>query len=147
MTHMLSRRIAPILILVQVAYIAMLETLFALGPDTAELDHTNPSASSGILYTAVIVAVVLTMAGGAALLALDKARTGTPRAVRTAWLAVLALGELAIAAVFLVSITGQAIGPDALIGSAAIALCGCIAYACATELRTLFRPAPTDAHS
>ncbi|MGX1887645.1 hypothetical protein [Streptomyces sp. NPDC055287] len=147
MTHVLSRRIAPILILVQVAYIALLEIVFTLGPDTAELDHTNPSGSSGILYTAVIVAVVLTLAGGAALLGLDKARTGTPRAVRTAWLAVLALGELAIAATFLVSITGQEFGPDTLIGTAAIAMCACIALACATEVRTLVRPTPADAHS
>ncbi|MBT2511672.1 hypothetical protein J7I98_39030 [Streptomyces sp. ISL-98] len=147
MTHMLSRRIAPILILVQVAYIALLEIAFSLGPDTAELDHTNPSGSSGILYTAVIVAAVVTMAGGAALLGLDKARAGTPRAVRTAWLVVLALGELAIATAFLTSITRETFGPDTLVGTAAIAMCVFIALACATEIRAFFRHAPADAHS
>ncbi|MGX1887793.1 hypothetical protein [Streptomyces sp. NPDC055287] len=39
MTHILSRRIAPILILGQIAYITLLEIAFTLVPDTAELDR------------------------------------------------------------------------------------------------------------
>ncbi|MEU1037817.1 hypothetical protein ACFYP4_28950 [Streptomyces sp. NPDC005551] len=145
MSHMLSRRIAPVLILVQLAYVALLEAMFALAPDTAELDHTDPSSSGGILYAAVGVAVVLTWAGGAALLGLDEARTSTPRAVSIVWLAVLALGEVAVAVAFLAKTAGEAFRPDALKVIAATATCMSIALACATELRTLVRPSSAGA--
>jgi uncharacterized PurR-regulated membrane protein YhhQ (DUF165 family) len=147
MTQMFSRRIAPVLVLVQLAYVALLEAMFALAPDTAELDHTNPSSSGGILYAVAGVAVVVTWTGGAALLGLDKARTRTPRALSVAWLAVLALGEVTVAVAFLAKIAREAFGPDTLSVVVATAMCISIALACAIELRTLVRPASADASS
>ncbi|GAA2518900.1 hypothetical protein [Streptomyces gobitricini] len=148
MTHLLSRRIAPVLVLIQVAYVALLEIAFStLGPDTAELDHTNPSASGRLLYAAVIIGALIVLVGGAVLLGLDKARTACPGAVRTAWLAVLAIGELAIASTFLFHMAKETFGPDTLIGTAAIVVCGLIAFACASEVRVSFRRSSADAQS
>jgi hypothetical protein len=145
---MLSRRIAPILILMQISYVALMEIAFTvMVPDTAELDHTNPSASGRFLYTAVVIAVLITLAGGAALLGLDKARTRAPRIARTAWLVVLAIGELAIAGMFLASIARETFGPDTLIGLIGIVMCASITVASACELRTSLPPRSADARS
>ncbi|MFJ3222235.1 hypothetical protein ACIPJS_02550 [Streptomyces sp. NPDC086783] len=147
MTKTFSRRIAPILVLVQLAYVLLLEAMFALAPDTAELDHTNPSQSGGILYAMVGVAVVLVWAGGAALLGLDNVRARAPRALSTAWLAVLALGEVAVTVAFLAKIARETFGSDTLSVIAATAVCVTVALACVVELRTLVRHSPVDATS
>lgn len=148
MMHMLNRRIAPVLVLIQVAYVALLEIAFTtLTPDTAELDHTDPSTSGRLLYTAVIIGVLITLTGGAALLGLDKARNACPTAVRTAWLAILPIGELAIAGTFLFHMARETFGPDTLIGTAAIAMCGLIAFASVREVLSAVRTSAVDAHS
>ncbi|MET7438572.1 hypothetical protein ACFYQQ_21355 [Streptomyces sp. NPDC005496] len=147
MRRILGRRIASVLALVQLAYAVLFEAMFALAPDTAELDHTDPSSSGGMLYAAAGIAVVVTWAGGAALLGLHKARTCTPRALSAVWLVVLAFGEVAVAVTFLAKMTREAIGPDMLVVAAATAMCLGVALACATELRTLVRPSSADAAS
>lgn len=145
MMHMLSRRIAPVLVLMQVAYVALMEIAFStIGPDTAELDHTHPSTSGRLLYAAVIIGVVVALAGGAALLGLDRGRKALPRTVRTVWLAVLTIGELAIACTFLAHMVTEPIGPDTLIGTAAIVICALIAFAGASEMRVSTGRASTD---
>lgn len=143
--HMLSRRIAPVLVLMQVAYVALLEIVFStIGPNTAELDHTHPSTSGRLFYAAVVIGVVVALAGGAAILGLDRVRRAVPGTVRTVWLAALIAGELAIACTFLAHMVTEPFGPDTLIGTAAIVICALIAFAGAREMRVSAGRASAD---
>ncbi|WP_406423519.1 hypothetical protein [Streptomyces sp. NBC_00842] len=148
MTTTLVRHIAPILLLVQVAYLALLEVAFTvLPPDTAELDHTDASAVNMALVRGITLAVTIAMTGAAALLGLAKIRTRAPRPIRIVWLVGVALGEVAIAVKALLSILSQNVGPDtaigALIGTAALT----IAAACVAELRSAAHITQRTAHA
>lgn len=136
MTSVLSQRVAPALLLLQVAYIGLFAVLITtLSPDTAELDHTENSALDTAFYAAALLAIVVALVGAAALLALEKIRSRTPRAVRVGWLGVVALGQVAIAARAMINVLGQDPGPDIVFGVVmAVAALG-IAAACAIEVR------------
>ncbi|MER6633286.1 hypothetical protein ABT301_34570 [Streptomyces sp. NPDC000987] len=136
-------RVAPVLLLCQVAYVALLEFAFTfLVPDTAEIDHTGPSPSGTALYASAVAVALLAMTGGAALLGSARARAGTPRALRAGWLIVLGVGELAIAVAFLKAAASGASGPDMLIGlPAAVASCA-VAWSCLAETTALVRGTP-----
>ncbi|MFI6063333.1 hypothetical protein [Streptomyces sp. NPDC051286] len=136
MTDKLSRRVAPVLLLLQVAYVAMLTVAFTvLPPDTAELDQPDASTVETAFVPVATLGIIVALAGAAALLGLEKARTRSPRAVRAVWLALVALGQLAIAAKALLNVLSQTPGPDTIIGAGMIAVALCIAVACAVEVR------------
>lgn len=148
MTSTLSRRVAPVVLLVEVAYVALMTVAFTvLPPDTAELDHTGGSAVEAVVYAAAMLGVVLALVGAAALLGLERVRTRAPRAVRVAWLALVGLGQVAIAVKALVNVVGQDAGPDTVIGSVMVAAALCVAAACAVEVRGAFHMTGRDAHA
>jgi hypothetical protein len=140
---MFHRRVVPVLLLGQVAYVALLEFAFTfLVPDTAEIDHTDPQTSGTVLYLVLVAAAVLAMAGGAALLGSAQVRDRTPRALRVGWLILLGLGEVAIAVMFLRAVVTGALSPDTLIGVlASVASCA-VAWSCLTETSTVLRGTP-----
>ncbi|MGW4818422.1 hypothetical protein ACWEP4_05425 [Streptomyces sp. NPDC004227] len=143
MMTMFHRRVVPVLLLGQVAYIAMLELAFTfLVPDTAEIDHTDPGTSSAVLYAVLIAVALLAMIGGAALLSSARISEKTPRALRAGWLILLGLGELAIAAMFLTPVATGASGPDTLIGVLASVLSCAVALTCLTETSATLRRTP-----
>ncbi|MFJ4967292.1 hypothetical protein [Streptomyces sp. NPDC088755] len=85
MKRLLIHRIAPVLLLLQVAYLGFFVLLFALRfPDTAELDHTDPSPLAHTLVNGLLLAFVLLAVGGAALLGREDVRARVPGGVRTA---------------------------------------------------------------
>ncbi|MEV6507803.1 hypothetical protein AB0M61_17025 [Streptomyces sp. NPDC051642] len=143
MMTMFHRRVVPVLLLAQVAYVALLEFAFTfLALDTAEIDHTDPDTSGTVLYAVLVVVAVLAMAGGAALLGSARVRERAPRALRVGWLALLGLGEVAIAVMFLRTVATGASGPDTLIGVlASVASCA-VALSCLTETSTVLRGTP-----
>ncbi|MFG3504790.1 hypothetical protein ACGF5F_04665 [Streptomyces sp. NPDC047821] len=148
MTSTLNRRVAPVLLLVEVAYIALLTVAFTvLPPDTAELDHTAASALDAVVYAAATLGLVVALAGAAALLGLERARARAPRAVRVAWLSLVGLGQVAVAVKALVNAAGQDLGPDTAIGSVMAAAALCVAAACALEVRGAFPVTGRDAHA
>ncbi|MDX3615095.1 hypothetical protein [Streptomyces europaeiscabiei] len=135
-TSVLSQRVAPVLLLLQVACIGLFAVLITtLPPDTAELDHTDTSALDTALHAATLLAIVVALLGAATLLALEKIRAGTPRAVRAGWLGVVALGQGAIAARALINILGQDPGPDIVFGVVMAVTALGIAAACINEAR------------
>ncbi|MGW5969498.1 hypothetical protein [Streptomyces sp. NPDC055186] len=156
MIRFLARRIAPALLLLQAAYEGLLQLAFlTLWPDTAELDHTDPSGFSP-LNAALVVLTLVGLTGGAALLGLERVRSWAPRVLTVTWLALLGLervrswaprvltvtwlallglGQTVLAAVALAT-TGSPAGltpPIALLFAAA---CAMVAVACALTLRT-----------
>jgi hypothetical protein len=135
MISVLNRRVAPVLLLLQVAYIGLFTLLvMVLPPDTAELDHTDP-APWNPSYAAILFGIVVALVGAAAILALDVIRARAPRAVRVGWLGAVALGQLVLAARALVDVRDQSPGPDMVFGVAmAVASLG-VAAACAVEAR------------
>ncbi|MDW8804130.1 hypothetical protein P1P68_04810 [Streptomyces scabiei] len=135
MISVLNRRVAPVLLLLQVAYIGLFTMLITvLPPDTAELDHTDP-APWNASYAAILLGIAVALVGAAAILGLDVIRARTPRAVRVGWLGAVALGQLVLAARALVNVLGQSPGPDMVFGGAmAVAALG-VAAACAIEAR------------
>ncbi|GEC06571.1 hypothetical protein SSP24_42260 [Streptomyces spinoverrucosus] len=136
MTDKLSRRVAPVLLLLQVAYVALLTVAFTvLPPDTAELDQPGASAMETAFVPVATLGIIVALAGAAALLGLEKARTRAPRVVRVVWLALVALGQLAIAAKALLNVLSQTPGPDTGIGAGMIVVALCVAVACAVEAR------------
>ncbi|WP_329537053.1 hypothetical protein OG568_51820 (plasmid) [Streptomyces sp. NBC_01450] len=143
MMTMLHRRVVPVLLLAQVAYVALLEFAFTfLALDTAEIDHTDPQTAGTVLYAVLVVVAVLAMAGGAALLGSARVRDRTPRALRVGWLALLGLGEVAVAVMFLRTVVTGASGPDTLTGVlASVASCA-VALSCLTETSTVLRGTP-----
>ncbi|WP_406130593.1 hypothetical protein [Streptomyces sp. NBC_00989] len=143
MTTMFHRRVVPVLLLAQVAYVALLEFAFTfLALDTAEIDHTDPDTSGNALYAVLVVVAVLAMTGGAALLGSARVRERAPRALRVGWLALLGLGEVAVAVMFLRTVATGASGPDTLIGVlASVASCA-VALSCLTETSTVLRGTP-----
>ncbi|MET7600703.1 hypothetical protein ACWERY_31940 [Streptomyces sp. NPDC004082] len=136
MTTMFHRRVVPTLLLGQVAYVTLLELAFTfLVPDTAEIDHTAPDTSGTLLNSVLVAVAALTMIGGAALLGSSRVRDRAPRALRVGWLAVLGVGEVAIAVMLLGSVATGASGPDTLIGVlASVASCA-IAWSCLIDWR------------
>ncbi|MFE9849508.1 hypothetical protein ACFYPN_11935 [Streptomyces sp. NPDC005576] len=143
MTTLFHRRIVPVLLLAQVAYVALLEFAFTfLVPDTAEIDHTDPDTSGTVLYAVLVAAAVLVMAGGAALLGSARVSGRTPRTVRAGWLALLGLGEMAAVVMFLRVVVTGASGPDTLIGVLAGVACCAVALSCLTEATTGLRGTP-----
>ncbi|MFE9311624.1 hypothetical protein ACFYM5_28835 [Streptomyces sp. NPDC006706] len=135
MIRFLTRRIAPALLLLQAAYEGLLQIAFlTLGPDTAELDHTDPSGFSP-LNAALVVLTLVGLTGGAALLGLERVRSWAPCALTVTWLALLGLGQTVLAVVALAT-TGSPAGltlPIALLFAAA---CATVAVACALTIRT-----------
>ncbi|MFJ5103975.1 hypothetical protein [Streptomyces sp. NPDC088554] len=135
MIRLLTRRIAPALLLLQAVYAGLLQIAFlTLGPDTAELDHTDPSGFSA-LNAALVALTLVGLTGGAALLGLERARSWMPRALMMAWLGLLGLGQTALAVVLLAT-TSSPVGltlPAALLVAAA---CATVAVACALTIRT-----------
>jgi hypothetical protein len=142
MTTVFHRRVVPVLLLGQVAYVALLELAFTLVPDTTEIDHTDPSTAPAVLYALLVAVALLAMIGGAALLGSARVRERTPRALRVGWLTLLGLGELAIAVMFLKTVATGASGPDTLIGVlASLASCA-VAWSCLTETGAVLRRTP-----
>jgi hypothetical protein len=144
MKNALTHRVAPILLLMQAAYLALLEFAFAfLAPETGEIDHTEPAGSSGIVYALVVGAAFLGLIGGAALLGSVQARARTAgRPLRVVWLALLGLGELAVAGMFLKSIVDESVGPDTVIGMLAIVISCGVGICCFDESRKAIRRTP-----
>ncbi|WP_405809711.1 hypothetical protein OG524_08665 [Streptomyces sp. NBC_01520] len=131
-----DRRVVPVLLAAQLAYVALFGLLFALsGPDTGEIDHTAPSATDDALFTGALLAMLLLGAGGAVLLGWEKARTRTPPAARSVWLGVLALGEIAVAVAFLDASLQESFGPDTVVAGLAVAASAAVTLTCATEIR------------
>ncbi|MET7828964.1 hypothetical protein ABZT23_30360 [Streptomyces sp. NPDC005386] len=143
MMTMFRRRVVPVLLLSQIAYVALLEFAFTfLVPNTAEIDHTDPNTSGTVLYLVLVAAAVLTMAGGAALLGSAQVRDRTPPALRVGWLILLGLGEIAIAVMFLRAVVTGTLSPDTLIGVlASVASCA-VAWSCLIETSTVLRGTP-----
>ncbi|MEE1771765.1 hypothetical protein PUR34_27315 [Streptomyces sp. JV185] len=144
MGRLLRHRVAPALLIAQIAYIAFIGLLLS-GPDTAEIDHNAPSVADDVLTTGLLLLVVLVMGGGAALLGRKEARAWAPPAVRGAWLGLLGLGEIAIAAAFLNAARQESFGPDTVVAALAVAVSAAITAACAGEARHALRspgPAP-----
>ncbi|MGW5369692.1 hypothetical protein ACWER6_33850 [Streptomyces sp. NPDC004009] len=143
MMTMFNRRVVPVLLLVQVTYVALLEFAFTfLTPDTAAIDHTDPGTGASALYAVLVTVTLFATAGGAALLGSAHVREWTPRAVRVGWLTLLGLGELAVAAMFMRNVAAGASGPDTLIGVlASVASCA-IAVSCLTETSAMLRGTP-----
>ncbi|MFE7231066.1 hypothetical protein ACWCRF_32010 [Streptomyces sp. NPDC002405] len=135
MIRFLTRRVAPALLLLQVAYAGLLEIAFlTLGPDTAELDHTDPSGFSP-LNAALVVLTLVGLTGGAALLGLERARSWAPRALTVAWLALVGLGQTVLA----VESLATAGSPEGFNLAGALlfaAACATVAVACALTIRT-----------
>ncbi|MER5363483.1 hypothetical protein [Streptomyces sp. NPDC002785] len=146
MNHLLNHRVAPALLIAQIAYIALFGLLFALpGPDTGELDHTEPSTTGDVMFTGLLILTVLAMGGGAALLGWKKVQAWAPPTAWAAWLGALGLGEIAIAVAFLNAALQEPFGPDTLIAALAIAVSMAITLTCVGEVRRHLRspkPAP-----
>ncbi|WP_371622623.1 hypothetical protein OG245_06730 [Streptomyces sp. NBC_01116] len=135
MTSLLARRVASVLLLLQVAYAALLQIAFlTLGPDTAEIDHTDPSGFSP-LNAGLALFTLVGLAGGALLLGLERVRSRAPRALTVTWLALVGLGQTVLAVVALATHDSSAgIGlPVALLFAAG---CAVVAVACALTIRT-----------
>jgi len=143
MMTMFHRRAVPALLLVQVAYVALLEFAFTfMVPDTSEIDHTDPSTSGTVMYAALVAMALVAMTGGAALMGSARVRDRAPRALRVGWLALLGLGELVIAVMFLNTAATGTLGPDTAIGAVASAASCAIALSCLTETTTVLRGTP-----
>lgn len=144
MKKALTHRVAPIFLLTQAAYLALLEFAFAfLAPETGELDHTEPAGSDVLIYAAVVGAVFLGLIGGTVLLGSRQARNRTAgRPLRVVWLALLGLGEITVAGMFLKSIVFESIGPDTVIGVLAIVISCGLALCCSAEVREATRRTP-----
>ncbi|MBG0851665.1 hypothetical protein I2W78_07365 [Streptomyces spinoverrucosus] len=141
MTDKLSRRVAPFLLLLQVAYVVLLTVAFTvLPPDTGGIDQPDTTAMEKAVVPAAALGIIVALAGAAALLGLEKARTRSPRGVRAVWLALVALGQLAIAAKALLNALGQTPGPDTVVAAGMIAAAVCVAVGCALEV-----PGPSSA--
>ncbi|MFJ7412459.1 hypothetical protein ACIQWZ_16830 [Streptomyces sp. NPDC098077] len=135
MTSLLTRRVASVLLLLQVAYAGLLQIAFlTLGPDTAEIDHTDPSGFSP-LNAGLALLTLVGLAGGAVLLGLERVRSRAPRALTVTWLALVGLGQTVLAVVALATHDSSAgIGlPVALLFAAG---CAVVAVACALTIRT-----------
>ncbi|MFI8814524.1 MULTISPECIES: hypothetical protein [unclassified Streptomyces] len=140
MNRLLHQRVAPALLIAQIAYIVLLELLFGLsGPDTAELDHTAPSPTGDALFTGLLILTVLAMGGGAALLGWKRVQAWAPPTARAAWLGALGLGEIALAAAFLNEALRQSLGPDTLIAALAIVVSLAITLTCVGEVQRHLR--------
>ncbi|MCT7354469.1 hypothetical protein N4P33_20255 [Streptomyces sp. 15-116A] len=147
MTDKLSRRLAPVLLLLQVTYVLLLTVaVMVLTPDTAELDHPDASAMETMLVPVATIGIIVALAGAAALMGLEQVRTRTPRIVRAVWLALVALGQLAIAGRALLNVLSQPSGPDTVIGTLMIAGALYVAVACALEVRGSSGPTRQPAH-
>ncbi|MFB6814819.1 hypothetical protein ACFCV8_09765 [Streptomyces sp. NPDC056347] len=137
------RKVVPALLLVQVAYVALLELAFTfLVPDTGEIDHTDPRTSATVMYAALVVAAVVAMTGGAVLMGSARVRDRAPRVLRGCWLALLGIGEIAVAVMFLRAVATGSMGPDTLIGVLAAAVSCAVALSCLTEAGTVLRGTP-----
>jgi hypothetical protein len=146
MTTKLSQRVAPALLLVQVAYVGLFTVaMTVLPPDTAGLDQPDASVMDRAYVAVATLGLVVVLAGAAALLGLERARTRVPQTVRAVWLAVVAVGQLAIAAKALLNALGQDAGPDTVIGAGMVAVALCVAAACAVEVRRPTQSTPSNA--
>jgi hypothetical protein len=85
--------------------------------------------------------VVAALAGAAALLAVDSVRERAPRALATVWLAVVALGQLAVAGKALSNAVSQDLGPDTAVGVLMTAAALAAAAVCLAAVRSGLRPA------
>ncbi|WP_433401754.1 hypothetical protein [Streptomyces sp. CA-146814] len=131
------RRLAPALVIAQLAYLVLMQLAFTfLAPESAE-PRSEESARTALLgYGATVAAVAVVLAGGALMLASSRASARVPRPVRAALLVLLGLVELGIAAAFLRSAVTGSLGPDTLIAGVAVVVSGCVAAACVQGLRT-----------
>lgn len=143
MISVFNRRVAPVLLSLQVTCIGLFTLLItALPPDTAELDHTGPTAldhtgpvARDTLYGAILLGIVIALVGAAAILGLEVIRARIPWAVRVGWLGAVALGQIAVAARALLNVYGQDTGPDMVFGVAVAVAATGVAAACAVEAR------------
>ncbi|MGW4376748.1 hypothetical protein ACWEJ7_24180 [Streptomyces albidoflavus] len=109
--------------------------VLTLPPDTAALDHPAPSTAETALSATLALGIVITATGAALLLGTTKARTRVPHLVRVGWLAVVALGEIAVAVKAVANLTTQDVGPDTVVGGVMVASCLLIVAACALTMR------------
>ncbi|MFJ8756787.1 hypothetical protein [Streptomyces cyaneofuscatus] len=146
MKRLLVHGIAPVLLCLQVAYLGFFGLLFALsGPGTAEIDHTDPSPVAHALFNGLLLAFVLSAAGGAALLGSESVRARVPSGVRVVWLAALGVTEVVVAVSFATTALRESPGPDSLVAVVAVMAGAVIALVCAGEVRGTLRaarPAP-----
>jgi len=135
MTPLLTRRIASVLLLLQVAYVVLLQIAFlVLGPDTAEIDHTHPSGFS-LLDAVLVVLALVVLTGGAALLGLERVRSRAPRVPAMIWLALVGVGQTALAVVALAT-SGDAAGLGLPVALLLAVACAVVAVACVLTIRT-----------
>ncbi|MET9928121.1 MULTISPECIES: hypothetical protein [unclassified Streptomyces] len=139
MIHLLTRRVAPALLLLQVAYVSLLQIAFmTLRPDTAELDHTDPAGFS-LLDAALLVLTLVVLTGGAVLLGLERVRSRVPRALTVAWPALVGLGQTLLGVAGLATYGRPAgLGPPVALLFAAASVA--VAVACASTIRTVLAP-------
>lgn len=134
-------RAAAVLLLLQVVYVALFTlAVLTLPPDTAAIDHSAPSTADAALSAVLTLGVVVTAAGGALLLGTATARTRVPRLVRVVWLAVVALGEVAVAVGAGANTAAQDFGPDTVVGGVMVTTSLVIVAASALAVRDTARP-------
>ncbi|MFD3975239.1 hypothetical protein [Streptomyces cyaneofuscatus] len=135
MIPLLTRRIAAALLLLQAAYVALLQIAFpVLGPDTAEIDHTDPAGFS-LLDAVLVVLALVVLTGGAALLGLDRVRFRAPRAPALVWLVLVGVGQTALAVVALAT-SGDPAGLGLPVALLVAVGCAVVAVACVLTIRT-----------
>ncbi|MFF4083098.1 hypothetical protein ACFYZN_27400 [Streptomyces sp. NPDC001777] len=136
MKQLLIHRVAPVLLLLQAACFGFFGLLLTgWDTDTAELDHTEPSAGTGLLFTGLLLVVALPAVGGAALPGRETVRARVPGRVRAAWLGALGIAELAVAAAFVGMALQEPVGSDSPVVVVAVTACAAIAAVCAAEVR------------
>ncbi|KND43105.1 hypothetical protein [Streptomyces stelliscabiei] len=85
------------------------------------------------LYTVTLIGIVVALVGAASLLGLENFRERTPRAVRSGWLGIVALGQVTITCWSLRNVFEQDPGPDIVFGVAVATAALGVAVACVVE--------------
>ncbi|MFK4108594.1 hypothetical protein [Streptomyces sp. NPDC002176] len=136
MNRLLNRRVAAVLLLLEFAYRLLLFVFFTFAYSSleAEIDHNAVSVSDRVLADVVAVAGLSGVVGGALLLGLDKVRARAPRFLRVVWLAVLGLSQAVVAFWWVVMLTRESWGPDAVIGIIGVMFCGYVAATCIADI-------------
>ncbi|MFD3995966.1 hypothetical protein [Streptomyces sp. NPDC058583] len=139
MTSRFVRQAGASVLALQVGYLLLMGLAFVLfTPDTAEIDHTDPSGS-GALLLAASAAVALTLLWGAAVLGLDSFRDRGPRWGRVATLGVAAALQVAVVWGAASNALAREGGPDLVLNWVMVLLALVAVAACGLGLRGEFR--------
>ncbi|MFD4321815.1 hypothetical protein [Streptomyces sp. NPDC058548] len=139
MTSRFVRQAGASVLALQVGYLLLMGLAFVLfTPDTAEIDHTDPSDSGRLLLPAS-AAVALLMLWGAAVLGLDSFRDRGPRWGRVATLGVAAALQVAVVWGAASNALAREGGPDLVLNWVMVLLALVAVAACGLGLRGEFR--------